>query len=59
MALRADIYAQFLLHGARLKGFAANATNDGLAVIRMDILFHGFSPHSNRTVRSPAYLASD
>ena len=42
MALRADIYAQFLLHGARLKGFAANATNDGLAVIGMDLFLHGF-----------------
>ena len=59
MALRADIYAQLLLHGTRFKSLAANAANDCLAVIRMDFLFHGFSPHSNRTVRSPAYLASD
>ena len=42
MALRADIDAQLLLHGTGLEGLAADAADDRLAVIRMDLLFHGF-----------------
>ena len=41
MALRADIDAQLLLHGTRFKRFAANAANDRLAVVRMDLFLHG------------------
>ena len=42
VALRADIDAQLLLHRTGLKGLAADAAHDRLAVIRMDFLFHGF-----------------
>ena len=42
MALGADIHAQLLLHGTGLKGLAADAANDGLAVIGMDLFLHGF-----------------
>ena len=42
MALGADINAQVLLDGTGLKGLAANAVNQSLAVVRMDLLFHGF-----------------
>ena len=42
MALRADIDAHLLLHGTGLKGLAADAANDGLAVIGMDLFLHGF-----------------
>ena len=42
MALGADINAHFLLDGTGLESFAANATNDTLAVIGMDIFLHGF-----------------
>ena len=41
MALRADIDAQLLLHGTRFKRLAANAANDRLAVVRMDLFLHG------------------
>ena len=42
MALGADIHAQLLLGGTGLEGLAANAADDSLAVIRMDLFFHGF-----------------
>ena len=42
MALRANIDAQLLLHGTRFKRLAANAANDRLTVVRMDLFLHGF-----------------
>ena len=42
MALRANIYAHFLLDGTGFESFAANATNYALAVIGMGIFLHGF-----------------
>ena len=51
MALRADIDAQLLLHGTRFKRLAANAANDRLAVVRMDLFLHGI--HLTLTGLSP------
>ena len=42
MALGANVDAHLLLDRAGLKGLAADAANDGLAVIRMDLFLHGF-----------------
>ena len=41
MALRANIDAQFLFDRTGFKGFTTNAAYNGLAVIGMDLLFHG------------------
>ena len=42
MALGANVNAHLLLDRAGLKGLAADAANDRLAVIRMDLFLHGF-----------------
>ena len=42
MALGADIHLQFLLGRTGLKRLTAHAANDALAVVGMDLLFHGF-----------------
>ena len=42
MALGANVDAHLLLDRAGLKGFAADAANNALAVIRMDLFLHGF-----------------
>ena len=51
MALGADVHAQFTV-GVPLRrtgghGFATRATNRYLFILRMDSLFHCFSPHSS------------
>ena len=44
VALGANFDLQFTLHGTRLKRLTAYATDDGLAIFGMDLLFHAFSP---------------
>ena len=44
VALGANFNLQLALHGTRLKRLTAYATDDGLAIFRMDLLFHAFSP---------------
>ena len=41
MALGADINAHLLFHGTSLERLAANAADDRLAVVRMDVFLHG------------------
>ena len=44
VALGANFNLQLALHGTRLKRLTAYATDDGLAIFRMDLFFHAFSP---------------
>ena len=49
VALGANFDLQLTLNGAGLKSITASATNDRLAVLRMDSFLHVISPLSNHS----------